>query len=122
MTQFALSHASLTRAISRRAAACLRAFRADVERALPGQVERVVLFGSRATRCAKPASDYDVAILLRHDAAPPARLGHVLSDLAYPHVRAGVPIRAIALTGSAVDTRSPMQVARDIARDGIEIV
>lgn len=122
MTQFAPSHVSLKMGISRRAAASLRAFRTDVERAIPGQVECVVLFGSRARQRAKATSDYDVAISLSNDATLPLRLGHVLSDLAYPHIRAGIPIRAIALTSSAVGTRSPMQVARDIARDGIEIV
>lgn len=109
-------------AISRRAAARLRAFRMEVERALPGQVEHVVLFGSRARHSAKSTSDYDVAVLLGNDASPPPRLGHVLSDLAYPHVRAGIPIRAIALTTSAVNPQSPIPIARNIARDGIEIV
>jgi hypothetical protein len=37
--------------VPNRAAASLRAFRRGVERALPGKVVRVVLFGSRARRC-----------------------------------------------------------------------
>lgn len=122
MSQLEYSSAPLSRAISRRAAARLRAFRTEVERALPGQVEHVVLFGSRARHSATSTSDYDVAVLLGDGANPSPRLGHVLSDLAYPHVRAGIPIRAIALTASIVNSRSTIPIARDIARDGIEIV
>lgn len=122
MAELDPSRGSFTNGISRRAAARLRQFRTDVERALPGQVAHVVLFGSRARQSARSTSDYDVAVLLGDDATPPSRLGHVLSDLAYPHVRAGVPIRAIALAASAVNARSALPIARTIARDGIEIV
>lgn len=122
MSQPESSNASFAKAISRRAAARLRAFRTDVERAFPGQVEHVVLFGSRARHSARSTSDYDVAVLLGDDATPPPRLGHVLSDLAYPYVRAGTAIRAIALTASAVSSQSSIPIARDIARDGIEVV
>ncbi len=120
MIQLATSSAPFTKAVSSRAAARLRAFRAEVERALPGQVEHVVLFGSRARRSAQSTSDYDVAVLLGCEDLPP-RLGRLLSDLAFPHVRAGFPIRAIALTTSAVDAKSSIPIARNIARDGIEI-
>lgn len=122
MAEFELSNASFTTAISRRAAARLRAFRTEVERTLPGQVEHVVLFGSRARHSARSTSDYDVAVLLGNGVTPPPRLGHVLSDLAYPHVRAGIPIRAIVLTTSVVNSQSPIPIAREIARDGIEVV
>jgi hypothetical protein len=121
MVQVATSDDSLAKAVSGRAAARLRAFRLDVERVLPGQVESVVLFGSRARGNAQSTSDYDVAVLLGRGERPP-RLGHILSDLAFPHVRAGVPIRPIVLTGASVHLTSSIPIARHIARDGIAIV
>ncbi len=121
MVQVATSSVSLAKAVSGQAAARLRAFRLDVERVLPGQVESVVLFGSRARGNAQSTSDYDVAVLLG-DGERPSWLGHVLPDLAFPHVRAGVPIRPIVLTGAAVHWTSSIPIAREIAHDGIAIV
>ena len=121
MVQLAILSDTLAKVVSDRAAACLRAFRVEIERALPGQVESVVLFGSRARGDARSESDYDVAVLLGSN-EPPRRLGHLLSDTAFPHVRAGIPIRPIALPKHSVDLQSSIPVARSIARDGIVII
>ncbi len=40
-------------------------FRAALDRVYGDRVERVVLFGSRARRDARPDSDYDVAVFLK---------------------------------------------------------
>ncbi len=121
MVKRVASSDTLGKAVSVQAAAHLRAFRGDVERALPGQVDSVILFGSRARGDARSGSDYDVVVLLGGDALPP-RLNHMLSDLAFLHVRAGVPIRPIALATAAIGPESPIPIARNIARDGIAIV
>ena len=51
--------------VSPQALGRLRAWKAAVERALPGHVAGVLLFGSRARGEARPDSDYDLAGLLR---------------------------------------------------------
>ena len=44
----------------------LRRFRAALEGVYGERLERVVLYGSRARGDARPDSDYDVAVFLRH--------------------------------------------------------
>jgi predicted nucleotidyltransferase len=95
--------------VSGRSAARLRAFRRDVERALPGLVESMLLFGSRARGEASRGSDYDVAVLLKGDSRP-ANVRTLLSDTAYRHVRAGVPIRPLAVMVEDVSENGPFPV------------
>jgi predicted nucleotidyltransferase len=45
--------------------ALIREFKRRAERALPGRIERVMLYGSRARGDARDDSDWDVAIFLR---------------------------------------------------------
>lgn len=47
----------------------LRRFRACAEKALPGRITRLVLFGSRARREAHARSDWDVAVFLKNGAS-----------------------------------------------------
>jgi len=59
----------LTDRITPEAAAKLLAYKQAVEAALPGMVEALILFGSRARGDAHDDSDYDVAIILRDGVA-----------------------------------------------------
>jgi predicted nucleotidyltransferase len=63
----------------------LRAFRRDAEHALPGNVTRVILFGSRARGDARADSDYDVAVFLRN-LDDRRSIDHTLADTAYRHI------------------------------------
>lgn len=106
--------------VSLRSATRLRAFRHDLERAFPGQLNDVLLFGSRARGEAGRGSDYDVAVVFAHDENDPA-IGQKLSDIAYRFVRMGMSIRPVALLSEEVSATSRLPIARNIARDGIRI-
>jgi predicted nucleotidyltransferase len=96
----------------------LRAFRRDLEHALPGRIEAVLLFGSRARGDAKRGSDYDVAVLVR-DLSDRSAVQRVLSDTAYPHVLAGLYLRPLPLPADYLASAS--ELAEDIQRDGVEV-
>jgi predicted nucleotidyltransferase len=80
----------------------------------------MLLFGSRARGEASRGSDYDVAVLLKGGSRP-ANVRTLLSDTAYRHVRAGVPIRPLAVMVQDVSENGRYPVTRNIARDGIVI-
>ena len=96
----------------------LRVFRRAVERALPGRVDDVLLFGSRARGDAKRGSDYDVAVLVR-DLSDRLAVRQVVSDAAYPHVVAGFNLRPLLLPADYLASSS--ELADDIRRDGVEV-
>ncbi len=73
-------------------------YRARVLAALPGQVERIVLFGSRARGDAHAESDWDFAVFLDHEPTADDRkhfseidweIGGAYGDLVQSHVFAG---------------------------------
>ncbi len=99
-----------------RAARRLRAFRRAVERALPGNVERVVLFGSRARGEARRGSDYDIAVFVREGAERTA-VHYMVSDSAYPYVLAASDLRPIVLPADYLSGRS--ELAEDIRRESV---
>jgi len=111
---------TLDNLVSVRSAVRLRAFRRDVELALPGMIDRMVLFGSRARGEARRDSDYDVAVLFKGGERPSAARA-ILSDVAYRHMLAGVHIRPLAVLVEDVREDGPLPVCRNIARDGITI-
>jgi hypothetical protein len=96
----------------------LRAFRRSVERALPGCVDNVLLFGSRARGDAKRGSDYDVAVLVR-DLSDRLEARRMVSDAACPHVVAGFHLRRLLLPADYL--LSDSELASDITRDGVEV-
>ncbi len=96
----------------------LRAFRRAIERALPGHVDDVLLFGSRARGDAKRGSDYDVAVLV-HDLADRPAARQAVSDAAYPHVTAGFHLRPLLLPAGYLASGS--ELADDIRRDGVTV-
>lgn len=92
-------------------AAHLLAYKEEVEKALPGQVERVVLFGSRARGDAHEDSDFDVAVFVTGDRMATIS---VLSGAAYEHVLQGVFIRPVPMNGGAGS-----ELAQNIEREGV---
>jgi predicted nucleotidyltransferase len=108
----------LSNAVPSRATARLRAFRREVNIALPGQVALVVLFGSRARGDARRDSDYDVAVFIR-DLNDRRSIDHTLADTAYRHTLAGVHIRPIAVPADYLESRPRDTLAMNIVQDGI---
>lgn len=96
----------------------LSEFKREVEAALPGQVARVTLFGSRARGDADKDSDYDVAVFLR-ERADDWRIGSLVSSIAYPHMLEGVYISATLLPVAYLSDDPPTELAAEIARDGV---
>jgi predicted nucleotidyltransferase len=89
--------------------------------ALP-DVEKLILFGSRARGEARTDSDWDVAVVVR-DLSDRPHVRRVLSDLAYDHVLNGFFIRPIPLPDDYLVPRGrrPTELADDVIRDGVEV-
>jgi uncharacterized protein len=103
------------------AASQLVEYRRAVMQALP-DVEKLILFGSRARGEARVDSDWDIAAVVRdHLNRPYVR--RVLSDLAYDHILNGFFIRPIPLPGDYLSSpgRRPTELADDIIHDGVEV-
>jgi predicted nucleotidyltransferase len=103
------------------AASRLAAYKRDVQRAVP-DVEKMILFGSRARNEAHTDSDYDIAVVVR-DLSDRRRVRRILSNLAYDHILSGFFIRPIALPSDYLKPLGgrPTELAEDIVRDGVEI-
>ena len=98
----------------------LKRFCAAVSEIYGDQVERVVLFGSRARGDAQLESDYDVAVFLRDMTDRPAEMNR-LADLATDILYDGGPfIHAMPYpAGSYNDERMPLM--HEIRADGIDL-
>lgn len=99
--------------------AVLARFRAAVEKAYGAQVERLVLFGSRARGEARPDSDYDVGVFL-YDFCDFDRAAQTLAKIETDILMAtGAVIHALPLAeGSHRDRTGLMQ---ELRRDGREL-
>jgi uncharacterized protein len=114
-----LTEARLSDRLSPEALRHLMEFKREVDTALPGQVERMMLFGSRARGDAEEDSDYDVAVFLRDYEGDFAVLS-LLSDLSYRHMLEGFDINPIDLPHDYLHSpRGRTALAEDIDRDGI---
>ena len=83
------------------------------------QIERVVLFGSRARGDARPDSDYDVAVFLSNMSDRFAEL-YRLADLSTDVLGGtGEFVHAMPYRSDAYDERTPLM--REIRREGIEL-
>jgi predicted nucleotidyltransferase len=93
-------------------------FRERAERALPGRVKRVVLFGSRARRDARRGSDWDVAVFVAGRASSRDTLE--LADAAYDLIiETGETIHPVALSEDGTGA-SPLLLDR-IAAEGVRL-
>lgn len=106
--------------VSAKAAVKLRQFKRDAAAALPGRVDRVVLFGSRARGDSTRWSDYDVAVLVR-ELVDRDTVNDRITDAAYPHILAGIHIRPVVLDAAALDHPAPGSLAAMVVRDGIVV-
>jgi predicted nucleotidyltransferase len=86
---------AVTEILPHEATSRLAAYKRDVLRALP-DVEKMILFGSRARNHARTDSDYDIAVVVR-DLSDRRRIRRILSNLAYDHILTTVFIRPIPL-------------------------
>lgn len=98
----------------------LMQFRRAVEEAFGEDLERVVLFGSRARGDARPDSDWDVAVFLRRGADDWYTL-RTLSEIAVRvgDCREGMFIQPVMLD-PAITNRS-IELRRHIREEGIEL-
>jgi uncharacterized protein len=115
------NEADLSDRLSPEALRHLLEFKREVDIALPGQVERMMLFGSRARGDAEEDSDYDVAVFIR-DSVSDSQVQSVLSDTAFEHMLEGVYISPIALPDDYLSRADYTALAEDISRDGIELL
>jgi predicted nucleotidyltransferase len=111
----------LTKAVTGKAVARLRAFRRDAEHALPGKVASVLLFGSRARGDARRDSDYDVAVLIYGLDHNRRSIDHTLADTAYRHILAGFHIRPVSIPADYLAKSPRSSFALELLRDGIVV-
>lgn len=107
--------------ISSRAFSRLLAFRSDVLSEFPAQIESLLLFGSRVRGSAKHDSDYDVAVVLKGNAASTA-IDRRLSAIAYPYIVQGTHISAISVNAGDVRAGSAYPLGTALTREGVELV
>ena len=99
----------------------LAAFKRELAGALPGQVTRVTLFGSRACGDAEEDSDYDVAVFVRSSALDLKVCG-IVSNVAYPHKLDGVYISPIVLPEDYLDDPDQLTaLGEDIINQGVAL-
>jgi predicted nucleotidyltransferase len=97
----------------------LSRFRAAVGAAYGDDVERMVLYGSRARGDARPDSDYDIAVFLR--AMPDRgqamnRLADIGTDILY---EVGSVVHAMPYRAGSYRERTPLM--QQIRQDGVDL-
>jgi uncharacterized protein len=97
----------------------LRRFKAALQGIYGDQIERVVLFGSRARGEAQPDSDYDVAVFLK-DMPDRWKELHRLADLRVDFIDdTGAFFDTKPFSISSYNERTP--IMHEIRRDGLDL-
>lgn len=97
----------------------LTRFRAALAEMYGAQLERVVLYGSRARGDAHDGSDYDIAVFLRDMSDRPPemnRLADLATDILYD---VGGVVHALPYRAGAYNERTPLM--HEIRTDGIDL-
>jgi uncharacterized protein len=97
----------------------LSRFRAALDEAYGGRIERVVLFGSRARGDARPDSDYDVAVFLRdldNFGQEAGRIAAIETDILYD---TGAVINAIPFRAGSYQERTGLM--GELRREGLDL-
>jgi predicted nucleotidyltransferase/plasmid stabilization system protein ParE len=111
----------LTDRITPDAVAKLLAYKQAVEAALPGMIETLILFGSRARGDAHAGSDYDVAIILRGKLGDDRGIRRRLSDVAFDQLTGDdLDMQTIEL-GADEFRPARRELTMRIAMDGVPI-
>ncbi|TBX98434.1 nucleotidyltransferase family protein [Rhizobium laguerreae] len=116
-----VSTATLDRLVTKRAAKHLREFGREVTAQFGDRVTSIKLFGSRARGDARRDSDYDVVVFI--DSTDSRRsIDHVLSDLAYPHIVAGIDIQPFSVPLNFLERPDSPSLAVRVRREGVELL
>ena len=97
----------------------LTRFRSAVLDIYGNRVQRMVLYGSRARGEARPDSDYDIAVFIKHlgtSSDERRRLADVETDILY---ETGAVINAMPYPAGAYEDRTSLM--REIRREGIDL-
>ena len=97
----------------------LARFRHELDTVYGPEVDRVVLFGSRARGDARPDSDYDVAVFLKHPGGlwdELGKLAHITTEIMCD---TGAVISAKPFAAKLYEERSPLM--HEIRTDGIDL-
>jgi predicted nucleotidyltransferase len=97
----------------------LSRFRAALDEAYGGRVERVVLFGSRARGDARPDSDYDVAVFLKdldNFGQEARRIAEIETDILYD---TGAVINAMPFKAQSYQERTGLM--GELRREGVDL-
>ena len=97
----------------------LARFRAALDKTYGANVERVVLFGSRARGDQRPDSDYDIAVFLKEPDSfwqESGRLAEIGTDILYD---TGAVINALPLKAGRDRERSAFM--QELTRDGRDL-
>jgi predicted nucleotidyltransferase len=97
----------------------LARFRAALAETYGTQVERVILFGSRARGDAEADSDYDLAVFLKEPESfwlESGRLAEIETNILYD---TGAVINALPFASGAYDASTPLM--HEVRRDGLEL-
>jgi predicted nucleotidyltransferase len=101
-----------------RADPILQKLRAKLDALYGGQIERVVLFGSRARGDDRPDSDYDVAVFLEQPESfwkESGRLAAIGTDILFD---TGAVINALPFLAGAYQDQTPLM--GELRRDGLD--